>query len=176
MCFFWHFLLFCHNVFSTPVSLTASWVSFSVFRCCPQWVPWGCVSSLSLAFFLFLFFGHAEAYRILVSRPGNPGPCVWKHWVLTTEPTENSQLFSFILCFKKFIYLFTFGCAGSLLLLRLSSSCWEWGLPSGCWAWTSHCGGLSCCRAQAPGHIGFSSCSLWALERVGFISCDVKAQ
>ena len=103
MCFFWHFLLFCHNVFSTPVSLTASWVSFSVFRCCPQWVPWGCVSSLSLAF--FLFFGHAEAYRILVSRPGNPGPCVWKHWVLTTEPTENSQLFSFILCFKKFIYL-----------------------------------------------------------------------
>ena len=27
--------------------------------------------------------------------------------------------------------------------------------------WASHCGGFSCCRAQAPGCTGFSNCGMW---------------
>ena len=41
-----------------------------------------------------------------------------------------------------------------------------------CSAWASHCGGFSCCRAQALGTqasvvvaCGISSCGLWGLER-----------
>ena len=37
-------------------------------------------------------------------------------------------------------------------------------LLSSCGAWVSRCSGFSRCRAQAPGHEGFSSCSLQALE------------
>ena len=33
----------------------------------------------------------------------------------------------------------------------------QW-LLSSCSAWASHCGGFSCCRAGALGHVGFSSC------------------
>ena len=60
-----------------------------------------------------------------------------------------------------FIYLFVFGCAGSSLLHRLFSSCGEPGLLPSCGARASHCGGFSCCRAQALGTVGFSSCSTW---------------
>ena len=38
------------------------------------------------------------------------------------------------------------------------------GLLSCCGAWASW-GGISCCRAQSPGHAGFSSCDCWARER-----------
>ena len=55
-----------------------------------------------------------------------------------------------------------FGSVGSMLLPGLFSSCSEWGPPPSCSARSSHCGGLSCCRAQALGHTGFSSCSMWA--------------
>ena len=30
-----------------------------------------------------------------------------------------------------------------------------------CCEWASHCGGFSCCRAQALGCLGFSSCDTW---------------
>ena len=46
------------------------------------------------------------------------------------------QFYLLILCI--------FGCAGSLLLYRLFSSCV---------AWASHCGGFSCFRAQALGRV-----------------------
>ena len=60
----------------------------------------------------------------------------------------------------KTVYLFIFGCAGSLLVWAFSS-CSEWGLLSSCGAQSSHCGGFSCYRAQALGHTGFSSCDVW---------------
>ena len=41
--------------------------------------------------------------------------------------------------------LFPFGCAGSLLLRELSSSCGEWGLLSSCGVQASHCVDPSCC-------------------------------
>ena len=61
-------------------------------------------------------------------------------------------------------FYFSFGCAGSLFLCKIFSSFGEWGLLSSCSVLVSHCGGLSCCRAQALGHAGFSSCSSLALE------------
>ena len=57
-----------------------------------------------------------------------------------------------------FIYLFSFGCAGSPLLHGLFSSCSEQGLllvvVQG---FSFQC--FSCCRAQALGRTGFSGCS-----------------
>ena len=49
-----------------------------------------------------------------------------------------------------------FGCAGSLLLHRLLSSCSKQaqGLLSSCSVWAS-CGGGFSCEAQALGHVGF---------------------
>ena len=39
-----------------------------------------------------------------------------------------------------------------------------WGLLSSCSMRLPHCGGVSCCKAWALGHVGFSSCSSWVLE------------
>ena len=62
-------------------------------------------------------------------------------------------------CFLSFFFFFLiiFGCIGSLLLCGLFSSCGQWGLLSCFGAQVSHCGGFSCCRAQALGHVDFSS-------------------
>ena len=57
-----------------------------------------------------------------------------------TYSSETWDLF-----FSMFIYWFIFGCAGSLLLLRLFPSCH---------AQASHGGALSYFRAQVPGHAG----------------------
>ena len=80
-------------------------------------------------------------------------------------------IYSFIHSFILNIYLFIFGCVGSSLLhvgflqlLRARAT-----LHGGVRA--SHCGGFSCCGAQALGARasvvvarGFSSCGSWALE------------
>ena len=72
----------------------------------------------------------------------------------------------FVFCFFVFnkvaseeskVFLNFFGCAGSLLLSGLSSSCGEWMLLSRCDAQASHCGGISRFVAQALGSRGFSS-------------------
>ena len=44
-----------------------------------------------------------------------------------------------------------FGCAGSLLLPGLFTSCGEWGLLSRCGAWVSRCGGFSCLELGLQG-------------------------
>ena len=56
-----------------------------------------------------------------------------------------------------FIYLFTFGYAGSSLLGGLFSRCGGQGLLSSCNAQASHCGGFSCCGAQALACMGSES-------------------
>ena len=52
-----------------------------------------------------------------------------------------------------------------------------------CSAQASHCGGFSCCGAQALGAqtsvvaaLRLSSCGRWALEHAGFSSCSTWAQ
>ena len=58
----------------------------------------------------------------------------------------------------KFLFIYFWLC---WIFVALSGSI-EWRLLSNCGAWASHCSGFSCCRAQAPGHTGFSSCGTWA--------------
>ena len=53
-----------------------------------------------------------------------------------------------------FLFLYLFGgggCAGSSWLCQDFCSCSKQGLLSSCHVWASHCGGFSCCRAQALG-------------------------
>ena len=54
------------------------------------------------------------------------------------------------------------------------SGCGEQSLLSNCDAWPSHCGGFSCCRAQAPGCGGVGSCGSWAPENC--CSCGPPVQ
>ena len=76
------------------------------------------------------------------------------------------MLFSFF--FFKLIY-FIFGCVGSSLLCAGFLYLWQAGATLRCGTWASHCGGFSCCRAQALGTWAsvvvvqrLSSCGLWA--------------
>ena len=68
--------------------------------------------------------------------------------------------------FLKFIYVFIFGGAGSLVLcMRAFSSCG---------AQAFHCGCFSSCRAPAQGLMSFSSCGSRAVQR-GLCSCGTWA-
>ena len=60
------------------------------------------------------------------------------------------------------------------MAVRLYSSCSQWGLLFSCSARSSVCGGFSCCRAQARGHMDFSSWGFRALEH-RLNSCGVGA-
>ena len=69
-----------------------------------------------------------------------------------------------------FIYLFIFGCIGSSQLRAGFLQLWRAGATP-CGVRASHCGGLSCCEAQALGARasvvvarGLSSCGSRALE------------
>ena len=68
--------------------------------------------------------------------------------------SKRMQRPSHLLLFKFYL----FGCAGSLLLVGLFSSCGRQGLLSTCSAWASQWGGFSPGEAQAPGCVAFSSC------------------
>ena len=87
--------------------------------------------------------------------------------------------FSFF--FNLFLFLFIFGCVGSLLLHTCFLQLQRAGATLCCGAWASNCGGFSCCRARALGtwasvvvaH-GLSSCGSQALEH-RLSSCGARA-
>ena len=92
---------------------------------------------------------------------------------------------SFLLFFFKFLLLFFkfyFWLHGSSLLLAGFLQLGRAGATLRCCAWASHCGGFSCCGAQALGtratvvvaH-GLSSCGSQALEH-RLSSCGARAQ
>ena len=63
----------------------------------------------------------------------------------------------FLFIFKKFLFIFTFGCAGSSLLCELFSSCSEWRLLSSCNAWLLIAvASLVVEHNKALGYMGFS--------------------
>ena len=64
-------------------------------------------------------------------------------------------------------FIFIFGCAGSLRLRGLFSSCNEWRYSLVCGMRTSPCGGFSCCGPWALEHAGVSSSSVVAHSREG---------
>ena len=63
-------------------------------------------------------------------------------------------------------FIFIFDSTGSSLLCMGFLWWWEVGAALQLWQQTSHCSGFSLCRAQVPGHAGFSSCGSWVLECV----------
>ena len=71
-----------------------------------------------------------------------------------------------------YFFNFIFGCAGSLLLCRLSFSCVELGLLSSCHAWASYCDSFSCFRARALRCMGFRSCSTHGLSGCGSLALE----
>ena len=85
--------------------------------------------------------------------------------------------------YYSFLFFFFFGCTGSSFLhtgfLKL-----QWtGSALCCGGQASHCGGFSCCQAQALGTQALVcaaqsliSCGLWALEYVGSRSCSLQAR
>ena len=80
-----------------------------------------------------------------------------------------------------FIYLFIFGCVGSSLLCTGFLYLQRVGVTLRCGEQASHCGGFSCCGAQALGAWAsvvvacrLSGCGLWTLER-RFSSCGTRA-
>ena len=69
-----------------------------------------------------------QLQRVKSSFPGqglNPGPLHWDTESLATGPPGSP-------CIKKYIYLFIFGCAASLLQRGLFFGCGEQGLLSSC--------------------------------------------
>ena len=87
--------------------------------------------------------------------------CQWRFW------GAKARLSCFVLPLPGFtfffplnngfaFFLFNVGvcCAGSSLLRGLFSSCGKRELLSSCSVQASHCGGFSCCRAQALGGVG----------------------
>ena len=84
--------------------------------------------------------------------------------------------------FGMYTLLYLFGCARSSLVQRVFSSCGEWGVLSTCSAQSSHCGDVSCFRAQALGTwasvtVGYrlSCCNFLALWHPGFSNCSSQA-
>ena len=84
---------------------------------------------------------------------GQDGWCLWI-WFLCFENRNDTNC-----------PLFIFGCAGSLLLHGLFSSCGEQGLLSSCHTWASVYSGFSCCSFWAPEH-RLSSHGAWAQVRL----------
>ena len=94
---------------------------------------------------------------------------LWSSHSLSCSPGLNfPTFFFFLICslFLIFIYLFSFGYAGSSLLCVLFSS---WGVGFSLVAASRgysllQYAGFSCCRARAPWPTGFTSCRVWALD------------
>ena len=102
------------------------------------------------------------------------------HLINPINPTTGYLVLFFFL--NKFIYLFIFGCVGSLLLCAGFLQLRRAGATLCCGARASHCGGFSCCGAQAVGSWAsvvaarrLRSCGSWALE-CRFSSCGAWAQ
>ena len=119
-----------------------------------------------------------------------PTPIFWVREHSYPEPYQGSRvrdvedgsypLLKFFFFFN-FIYLFIFGCVGSLLLCAGFLSLLRAGDTLPCGARASHCGGFSCCGARALGvwasvvvACGLSSCGSRALER-RLSSCGARA-
>ena len=79
------------------------------------------------------------------------------------DPVSFSSFF-----FLKLISLFYFWLHWVFVAAQSFSSCSERGLLLSCGAWASHCGGFSCCRAQALG-------TQTSVVAVCWLSCSVAS-
>ena len=87
---------------------------------------------------------------------------------------RDTSYFFLIFFYLRLLWVFIAAWGLSLVLASFL-----WGLHSGCGAWAPHCGGFSCCRAQALGHKGFKRGGtkvwlfqgMWNLPRPGIKLC-----
>ena len=73
-------------------------------------------------------------------------------WGTSKHYPDLQEICGVIYLFIIILFIYFFGCTGSLLLLGLFSSCSEWGLLSTGGARASHFCRFSCCGAQASEH------------------------
>ena len=119
---------------------------------------------------------------LVLSKQLTSNPSLYtEYFKVRRELSHYSQLTFYFLKFL-FIYLFIFGCVGSLLLCAGFLQLWRAGATLRCSAQVSHCSGFSCCGARALGARasvvvarGLSSCGSRALER-RLSSCGTQAQ
>ena len=123
--------------------------------------------------YIFFFFGHAM-WHVASQFPHhglNRCPLQWK----------RSPFFPLIYYYY-YYYFFFLAVLGLRCCVQAFSSCGERGATLSCGAQPPHCGGFSCCGAQALGarasvvvvH-GLMSCGSRALER-RLSSCGTRAQ
>ena len=92
---------------------------------------------------------------------------------------RDTSYFFLIFFYLRLLWVFIAAWGLSLVLASFL-----WGLHSGCGAWAPHCGGFSCCRAQALGHKGFKRGGtkvwlfqgMWNLPRPGIKLCSLHWQ
>ena len=82
---------------------------------------------------------------------GHLGNCVSRFLAVNLLNCINFYKSQLSISFLFFLNLFIFGCLGSSLLLAGFLLLWRAGATLRCGAQASHCGGLSCCGAQALG-------------------------
>ena len=107
----------------------------------------GCRTSTLLRADIYLLF------FFLISHQFYTHQCIHVNLNCPIQHTTIPMTFIFYIVFiYLFIYLFIFGWVGSSSLLRAGFlQLWRAGATLHCGAWASHCGGFSCCGAQAPG-------------------------
>ena len=124
------------------------------------------------------FSGHlmsATSDQKLFCKLCSPFCCSFDEFVeeKVISPSYSSAILTLPLTqfFKKqfYVFIYSFGCAGSSLLHRLFSGCGKHGLFFSCGARASHCGGFSCFRAQALELSGFGSPPLFFLLKTLYL-------
>ena len=100
------------------------------------------------------------------------------HWQPCFFVCTTSYVFVRTISFLIFIYLFTFACAGSLLLHGLFSSCDKQDIFFSYSAWAFHRSGFSCYGAQTLGRVGaiVATARLWSTGSIIVaqgLSCSV---
>ena len=149
-------------------------------------------NSLLLPFHLWIWYILLGTLSILIpfALGPIPGPFMTSYPFLETysrqlEP-EGTRLFCpfsffFFFFFLINLFIFNFGCIGSLLLCVGFLYLWQVGATLRCGVWASHCSGFSCWGARALGTrasvvvaCGLSSCGSRALEH-RLSSCGARA-
>ena len=176
--------LYTSTIFSWPLTETLSLLNSNSFPSLPTPEPHHSTLSLGTSYkwnhtvFVLLGLAHCILYNVCMVCPCR---CNWMDFLLfhgwiNILVCVSTHISCCLYPFRIFKNDYLFGVVlGFLCCVQTFSVCREWGLLSSCGVWASPCCGFSCCRAQAPGHLGLKSCHAWALELMGFSSCGTQA-
>ena len=171
---FWLFGALCNSIWIWWLAFLLWERAVGLFRDCPEFVDcfgycWTVdiltmqslpVREYGMSSHLFLLNSLQQCF--VVSRAQGfhqVGEFIPKYLILLDVVLDG---IAFLISVLKFIYYYFWLCWVLVATCELFSNCGKRGLFSGCVVGASHCSGLSCCRARALGHVGFSSCGSWA--------------